>query len=81
MSLTPEELLRTLVTDPELTDADLEHIVAGKGGGGGGGGDPVMQGFNRLNGLSNFQRSTLDNTWRLQRNLGTNRRTYSGRRV
>jgi hypothetical protein len=67
------------LTDFELSDADLEQIAAGmsKGGGGGGGGrsggggDPVMQGFNRLNAFANWQ-------WQVQRNTGTNTRTYGG---
>jgi hypothetical protein len=63
---TPEALLLALQADPglatDLTDADLEHIVAGKGGGGGGGGDSVMRGFNRLNAFQNFQARSFANS-------------------
>jgi hypothetical protein len=64
---TPEDLLLALEANPELaaelTDADLEHIVAGKGGGGGGrGGDSVMRGFDRLNAFQNFQARSFANS-------------------
>jgi hypothetical protein len=61
----PADLLLALEVNPELaselTDADLEHIVAGKGGGGRGG-DSVMRGFDRLNAFQNFQARSFANS-------------------
>ena len=66
--MTTEDLLLALEANPELatelTDADLEQIVAGKGAGGGGGGrggDSVMRGFNRLSAFQDFQARSFRN--------------------